>query len=67
MAYLQCPRCHRTGRLRAASERAVECRHCGTTLDPIGAAQARFLARAVRERLTRDARLDADRARFVRD
>jgi ribosomal protein L37AE/L43A len=67
MAYLRCPRCHRTAWLRAGGERAVECRRCGTSLDPTAADEARFLTRAVRERLTRDARLRADRARFVRD
>jgi hypothetical protein len=37
------------------------------TLDPVTVDDVRLLAGAVRERFARDARLDAQRARFIRD
>ena len=53
--------------MRATPEAAITCRHCGTSLHPLGGSDARFLAGAVRERFARDARLTAGRKRFVRD
>jgi transcription initiation factor IIE alpha subunit len=67
MPYLHCPRCHRRAWLRARPEQAIACRRCGTTLDPVTVDDVRLLAGAVRERFARDARLDARRARFIRD
>ena len=67
MPYLHCPRCHRTAWLRARADAEIACRHCGTTLNPMAADDARYLAGAVRERFARDARLNAGRPRFVRN
>ena len=67
MPYLHCPGCHRTAWLRAGSAQQIACRHCGTALDPMSVNEVRLLAGAVRERLARDARLNASRRRFVRD
>jgi transcription initiation factor TFIIIB Brf1 subunit/transcription initiation factor TFIIB len=67
MPYLHCPRCHRTAFVRASFDDEIACRRCGTALGPMHDSELRFLARAVRERLARDARLNAGRKRFVRD
>jgi ribosomal protein L37AE/L43A len=67
MPYLECPRCRRTAWLRAATERALECRHCGAPLGSLAGNDLRFLTGAVRERFARDARLNPGRPRFVRD
>ena len=67
MPYLHCPRCHRTAWLRATTDQEIECRHCGTTLNPTSASDVRLLTGAVRERFARDARLNVGRKRFVRD
>ena len=67
MPYLHCPRCHRSAWLRADTEEAVACRHCGTTLSGMSHAELSALTGAVRERFARDARLNAGRKRFVRE
>jgi hypothetical protein len=63
MPHLQCPRCDGTTWLRGDPERQPVCEHCGSALTPL----PRRLAAALRERSARDARLSADRPRFVRD
>jgi hypothetical protein len=67
MPYLHCPACHRTAWLRGEAGRDETCRRCGTALGPIADGEARYLARAVRERFARDARLNEGRPRFVRE
>jgi hypothetical protein len=63
MPYLHCPHCHRTAWLSAPPSAAVECRRCGTALDPLGAHDARFLTAAVRDLRAQRA---ASGARFMR-
>jgi hypothetical protein len=48
-------------------EQGLECRQCGTGLTLMPGSEARHLAGAVRERFARDARLGAQRPRFIRD
>jgi hypothetical protein len=67
MPYLHCPGCRRTAWLTTGAERAVGCRYCGATVDPVVSERSRALARAVRERFARDSRLHSGPPRFVRD
>jgi hypothetical protein len=66
MPYLHCALCHRTAWLHATEETRARCRHCDAELTPMPDGQARFLVRAVRERLARDAQHDVVRRRFIR-
>ena len=46
MPHMHCPHCHRNAWLSAAPRAAVECRHCGTELEPVSAWDARFISGA---------------------
>ena len=60
MPHMHCPHCHRNAWLSAAPRAAVECRHCGTELEPVSAWDARFITGVARE-------ARAGRGRFARD
>jgi ribosomal protein S27E len=57
---MHCPHCHRNAWLSASPRVAVECRHCGTELEPVSAWDARFISSVARE-------MRAGRGRFTRD
>ena len=65
--HLECPHCLRTSWILGDPEREVVCGGCGSALAPSPDGVLPGLAAAVRERFDRDARLDEDRPRFVRE
>jgi hypothetical protein len=63
----ECPHCHRTAWLLGDPEREPVCDACGSALAPLSNGVFPYLAAAVRRRFARDAPLNKDQPRFVRD